>query len=361
MVTMAILAMLFGLGTGLFSSLSVGAKGAVGMVRSLLRATREQAVRTQLPARLELDAVRGRAVGYHFLDIGQWHFESTPDKSWPQDPQGSPPPSAGPLWGFDSGAGLEVQTSSVRIETHGGAPGGYAALDGGGRVVLPLAGRRAFQTDAGFGVALSARVPADSSGRLALRPRTFELALTRRGGLTGRVFLAAPRTDADEEPTSVQRPAGELALKSGPGAVVPGRWTRLELDFDGRIARLLVDGRVVAREMLSAPAQLAVNDGSDLVIGEGFSSAWHLDDLTLRRVASIGPVDLPEGLGFAELRGDAAPATEISIFFAADGSLDPLLHRRPVRVALREEEAGGRERRRAFVIGLLGTVQEVDA
>jgi prepilin-type N-terminal cleavage/methylation domain-containing protein len=358
MVVMAILATLFGLGTGLFSSISVGARGAVGMVRSLLRAVREQAVSTQAPARLELDAARGRATGYHFLDIGQWHFESSLDKSWPADPQGSPPPTAGPFWGFDSGAAIELQASAVRAESNGGAPGGFAAFENGGRLVYPLAGRRAFQTDDGFGIALSARLPEGASGRLALRPRTFELALSRRGGLSGRVFLAS-RAGDDEEGRTASRPAGEISLTSGPGVVVPGRWTRLELDFDGRVARLLVDGRVVAREILSAPARLAVNDGSDLLIGEGLSTAWDLDDLELRRIASIGPVDLPEGLGFSELRGDAAPATEISIHFAADGSLDPLFHRRPVRVALREEEGEGRERRRAFVIGLLGAVQEV--
>ncbi|MBK9384109.1 MAG: prepilin-type N-terminal cleavage/methylation domain-containing protein [Planctomycetes bacterium] len=358
MVVMAILATLFGLGTGLFSSISVGARGAVGMVRSLLRATREQAVSSQTPARLELDATRGRATGYHFLDIGQWHFESSLEKSWPADPQGSPPPTAGPFWGYDSGAAIELQASGVRAEQSGGAPGGYAAFESGGRLVYPLAGRRAFQTDDGFGIAFSARLPEEASGLLALRPRSFELALTRRGGLLGRVFLAS-RPGEEEEGRTASRPAGELTLKSGPGVVVPERWMRLELDFDGRVARLLVDGRVVAREILSAPARLAVNDGSDLLIGEGLSNAWDLDDLELRRIASIGPVELPEGLGFSELRGDAAPATEISIHFAADGSLDPLFHRRPVRVALREDEAEGRERRSAFVIGLLGTVQEV--
>ncbi|MBL8896788.1 MAG: prepilin-type N-terminal cleavage/methylation domain-containing protein [Planctomycetes bacterium] len=358
MVVMAVLAMLFGMGTGLFSSLSVGARGAMGMMRTLLRAAREQAVTTQLPARLELDAVRGRAMGYHFLDIGQWHFESPLEKGWTADPQGSPPTNAGPFWGFDSGAGIEVQASGVRAEPSGGAPGGYAALESGGRLVMPLAGRRAFQTDDGFGVALSARLAEGASGRLALRPRTFELALTRRGGLTGRVFLAS-RSEEDEQGRSASRAAGDLSLKSGPGVVVPGRWTRLELDFDGRVARLLVDGRVVAREILSAPARLAVNDGSDLLIGEGMSQAWDLDDLTLRRIASIGPVELPEGLAFSELRGDATSATEISIHFASDGSLDPLLHRRPVRVALFEDEGEGRGRKRTFVIGLLGAVQEV--
>ena len=186
-LVMGILATLFGLGTGLFSSISVGARGAVGMVRSLLRATREQAVSSQAPARIEIDAVSSRATGVHFLDIGQWHFESALGKTWPADPQGSPPPTAGPFWGFDSGAGIVAQSSGVRAEPNGGAPGGYVALENGGRLVYPLAGRRAFQTDDGFGIALSARLPQGISGRLALRPRSFELSLTRRGALSGRV------------------------------------------------------------------------------------------------------------------------------------------------------------------------------
>ena len=44
------------------------------------------------------------------------------------------------------------------------------------------------------------------------------------------------------------RAAGTLTLSTPPAQVVPGVWTRVELIFDGRVARILVDGREVGRD-----------------------------------------------------------------------------------------------------------------
>ncbi len=356
LVTMTVMAVMLGLGVGLFANLGFEARGTSGIVKTLVRTTREEAVRTGLPARVDFDAQQGDVRGFFFQVIGSWHFETgyREHKRTSEPGRSSPPSNAGATWGFDSGAGLNVTARQAKVETRGGYPGGFLRFEPKGKLVIDTLGSNTFMTDVGFAVSFAIRPQQGTDGVLVRRAEAYEVRASANGQLRASIALAESYGDAGE-----QRAAGEMRLITPERVLVPGKWSRVTLVFDGRLGQLLVDGRRVARDDRLVRLSTRVRPLSTITFGG--SGAFDLDDVRLYDCAEQGPIELPEGAKLVLFGADEArPRPRLSVFFTADGFLDPIAHRVPLEFAVeldaRGESATPRQDR--YRVGLLGSLQD---
>lgn len=358
LVTMSVLAVLMGIGAGVFTNLRFEAKGTAGIVKTVVRATREEAVRSGLPARVDFRADEQSVRGTFFQVIGSWQFETAARAYAPNVPRTGTrqaAPQEGGFWGFDSGALLTWNTrGTIAFHERGGFPGGYLSLADKSAAELLLGGSQTFLTDRGFAVQFAARIGDDFQGVLARRPEAWELAYESSGALTARIGLAEAYGEIGR-----QRTAGVILMKTRPRVLVPGRFTRVALVFDGRRAQILVDGREEARDDRDLERYVPVRPDSTITFGG--RGRLDIDDLRVYGVAEQGPVDLPEDATLS-LRGSTGSKTlqHLSVFFTADGYLDPRQHPVPLEFAVEVASAkeGRPPRVDVYRIGLLGTVQD---
>ena len=321
-LVMGIIGAVAGVGLGMFASFDPGRRAALGLVQNVLRQAQQTAVARRAPAVVRVDVKAGTFVAEALEVAGTWHFE-TPALEGARGVDGAPFDFPGEMLTADGFTGKALDL----------ARGGRR-----GRVEVDLRVDPLLDPRKGFALDVALRPARLGAGQVVDLGKSVVLSARTDGGVDGRVLTRR----LDELGRAVAGPA--VTVRSGPGALRPGRWTRVTLAYDRRELVLLADGVPLAsrgedRELwdLTGP----------MVLGGG-DSRWEgaLDQLVLATVVADDAYALPPTVTFDE-------RTPTLIRFLAGGSLDPAIHAGPVEFGLRFDDGGGDEVR----INLFGTIE----
>lgn len=321
-LVMGIIGVVAGVGLGMFASFDPGRRAAVGLVQNVLRQAQQSAVARRAPAVVRFDTKSGKLTAEALEVAGTWHFES-PALEGARGVDGEPFDFPGEYLARDGYTGKALNL----------ARGGRRA-----RVEIPLTDDPLLDPRRGFALEVALRPEALAASKVIDLGKVVTLAIRRDGGLDGKVVTRR----IDELGRAVAGPA--VAVRSGPGAMRPGRWTRVLLVYDRRELVLSADGVVLAtrgedRELWDL--------GGPLVLG-GDDGPWRgaLDQLVLSTVVADEAYELPPTVTFD-------PRTPPLIRFLAGGGLDPALHAGPVEFGLTFDDGGGE----AVLVNLFGTIE----
>lgn len=298
---MSIVAILFGIGLGAFSSLNLDEKAAKGTVETTLRAANNWAMARNAPATVQIDpkARTIQAVGMQV--IGTWRFEALPVRG------------AFELDGSQRGR-VELDPRGYR-----GKSLSFLGAPSGSLVSVPVQADPAYDLSNGFEVRCVVKRLAASGGQVLKLGEVIELDVTETGSV--RASFSAVRTDEFGD----ERSAGRTVLETEPGRVPLGEWTRLTLQYDRKDFKISVNGLVsasVEQDGRVAPVEEALHFG-----GSGSPFPGSIDDVVLAGVGEEEVFVLPDGIEFAK-------GTPTVVRFAGGGGLDRRAHREPVRVGL---------------------------
>ena len=316
LMVMGIIAVVLGGGVGLFASLDLGRRQVAGLVKSVVRSAQNTAVARQVPARVRIDKKKHTIRAEALQVIGTWHFEDRKLEGFGMD--GSAPAQ---LFHDDGFIGSAISFGRAYRE----------------EAIIPVELDPAFDLAEGFAVECAIRWEDTGGGKLLQIGNVVRLELGRTGALRGR-FLAAV-----EEGGEVRRGA-EVVVDTETGAVSPGEWVRVRLQYDRRELMLLVDGVPVGVQKETAPVfevkgPLQISDGTHPFPGS-------VDALVVSAVAA----DEEVALGDAATFGDGTPEW---IQLASGGGLDRRVHPEPQEIVLTYGD-GSQER---IAIGIYGTVE----
>lgn len=317
--TMAILALVLGVGLGSVASLDLGRGTAATLVESTLRASANWAAARRAPARVVLDVETGRLRAEGLDVIGTWQFESIPIRG------------AFDLVGTVYDLELTDDGFVGRALRLAGAPSDA-------RFQVAVQHDPAWDLSEGFRVQLALRPEPGPGGRILRIGDSLLLDGTASGGLV--VAYAAQRVDE----AGRRVPAGLVRLNVPDGALPLGRWSRVLVSYDRRNLAVFVEGVPVG----SLPEEsLVARVEGPLVIGGGRTIwAGSVDALVVSAVAVDDQAVLPRGVRFA-------PGGPEEIVFAPGGGLDRSVHREPVEVTLLFAD----DTTRTLRVSLYGTVE----
>ncbi len=317
LLVMALIGLLLGIGTGAFATLDFGRRAAVGLVQNVVRSARNAALARSAPARVRIDVKRGTIRAEAMEVVGTWRFESERLRG------------AFGLDGLLQGAEIEAQGFIGQALTLSGSRAAYAEF--------AVQQDPSFDLRDGFALECALRPEADGGGVLSLG-QAAGVSLSAEGVLRGWF------TTEVESSTGERRAGGRIFVESPPGALVPGRWSRVLVQYDRRLLRAWVDGVEVGRTEEVQPVwQL----GGPLRIGDPRGSfGGAVDDLSVSVVAAGEEAELPQSVRF----GSGTPA---EIVFDARGHLDREVHRERIAFDLVFEDGTTAPLR----VGLYGTVE----
>jgi hypothetical protein len=316
---MSIMALLLGMGLGIFARLDIGDRVAASLVENAIRSAHNWSIARQAPARVTIDAANGIIRSEGLAVVGTWHFEKEP---------------------IEGAFGLDGVSSGGRINDDGfqGRALSFAGEPSRSRVEIPVERDPAYDLHPGFAVRCALRVEAGRGGALLRIGESVGIDVAERGSIQGLI------TSESRDEQGVAQRGGKIPVETPPYCVPPDRWCQIELRYDRNHLEILVDETTLARVAESAPVWRVEGP---LVISPGnvpFQGA--IDNLVVSAVAGEEEFRLPKNVTFAK----GAPK---AIVFAPGGELDRAMHREPVRLALEFED--GREV--PILISLYGTVE----
>ena len=318
-VVMGILAMLFGMGVGMLTNLNPGKRAALGLVQNIVRSAHNSANARRAPARVRLDPQKNtlRASG---MDVaGTWQFETE---------------------GLDGSSGFDGVCLGGRIIDDGflGKALSFAGTPAGSHAEIPLQQDPGFDLREGFQIQCALRLESPSGGRILDFGSVASLECKSDGSL--RAWFKPEVVSA----SGVVSAGGMVAVDSASGLLAPGPWMRIEITYDRRLLRLLVNGVEAARAAADGPV---CKLQGPLVIGDvrtPFPGA--IDALSILAVVDNTEVKLPKTVNFA-------PDVPREIVFSADGALDREVHAGPLSIGL-EYDDGSKAR---VLVNIYGTVE----
>jgi prepilin-type N-terminal cleavage/methylation domain-containing protein len=319
LIVLTIMAILLGIGLGVFARLDFGDRAASSLVESTIRSAHNWAVARQAPARVTIDAANGtiRAEGQHL--IGTWHFESMPIQG------------AFGLDGLSSGGQLVDDGFQGKALSFVGEPAHS-------RVEIPVQHDPSYDLRAGFAVRCALRVEAGQGGAVLKIGDSVGLETNEEAAVKGWILA-----EGVDDQGNVQK-GGKIPIETPPLALPPARWAQVEFRYDRRRMQLLVNSTVLAEVRETAPVWKIE---SPLVISPGNAAfPGAIDSLVISAVGGEEEHRLPRNVAFAK----GAPR---EILFAPGGELDRFAHREPVHLALEFDDG----RQVAMQVNLYGTVE----
>jgi len=327
LLTMALIAVVLGVGLGFFARFDLGDRVAVALVQDALRSAHNFSLARSAPAAVRIDAKEGRMRAEGMLVVGTWHFEEEPVRG---------------------AFGIEGSMLGGRLVDDGfqGKALSFVGEPPRSRVEIPVQLDPSFNPREGLALrcALRTRGPQGGSGGgegggavLALG-ESLGLETTSSGVV--RAWIAAEVTDERGD----LRRGGRIPVESPPGALVRDRWSVVEVQYDRRALRLFVDGVLAAEAEETAPVWKLQGP---LVLSPA-NAAWPgaIDNLAVSVVSAREETLLPKGAAFAA-------GTPREVRFAAGGGLDREVHREPVRLGVDLRDG----RQATVLVNLFGAVQ----
>jgi prepilin-type N-terminal cleavage/methylation domain-containing protein len=322
LLVMALMAVILGVGMGIFARLDLGDRVAVALVQDALRSAQNFSVARSAPARVRIDAKSGAMRAEGMLVIGTWHFEGLPIRG---------------------AFGIEGSMLGGRLVDDGfqGQALSFVGEPARSKVEIPVQGDPSWDLRDGFALRCALRPAKESGGPVLAIGETVGLETTGSGGV--HAWFAPEVTDPHGERVDLRR-GGRIPLDAPSGSLVPDRWAVVEIQYDRRALRLFVDGALAAEVEESAPVWKV--DGP--IVLSPSSAAWPgaIDNLSVSAVAAREESRLPRGASFAA-------GTPSEILFAPGGGLDRDVHKEPVRIAIDFEDG----RHVPILVNRFGTVQ----
>ena len=322
LLVMGLLGIILGIGLGTFASFDPGRRAARGLVANALRQARNEAIANRAPSRVMFHPETRTVTSEGTVVAGTWRFE-TPK-----------------LEGARGINGL-AQGFPGTMLTEDGFVGQALDLDlgeRGCRVIIDLSSEPLFQLRRGFRLSC------------ALRPKVLEAStVIDLGGVLlletvadGSIRFSVVTRRVDELGRSF--PGEKVVVKTAAGAVEAGRWSQVEVRYDGSWLSALSDGVQVA---IRQETRELWDIEKPLVIG-GARSGYNgqIDDLVVVVSKEGEDFVLPSSVEFE--RKDP-----FDVSFDEGGGLDATAHARPVEVAMRFED-GTRE---SLTVQMYGTVE----
>lgn len=319
LLVISLIAVVLGIGLGVFARLDFSDRSAVAQVEDAIRSAHNWAIARQAPARVTIDAKRNsiRATGMQV--VGTWHFERLP---------------------LDGAFGLEGSCFGGDLVDDGfqGKALSFARAPSRSRAEFAIQKSPAWSLRDGFSVRLAMRMDAARGASALQIGESVGIDTGELGSIRGWI---SPEVLDDQG--NLQK-GGRIPLEAPPGTLRPGRWSQVELQYDRKRLRILVD-EVVAAEVLEVTPVWRLE--GPLVLSPG-SAAWPgaLDNLVVSAVGGDDETLLPRTVAFAA----GAPA---EIRFQAGGGLDRSVHREPVRLAIELEDG----RKIPILVNLYGTIE----
>jgi prepilin-type N-terminal cleavage/methylation domain-containing protein len=316
---MGIMALLFGMGIGMLSTLDPGKRAALGLVQNVVRAARNNAIARAAPARVRLD-VAERTLTSNGMDVlGTWQFES-------MDLAGS--------------SGIDGVTRGGHLLEHGylGHALSFSGGGSGAHAQIHVQQDPGFTLREGFMIQCAVLFTGSTGARVLDIGSVAGLETRPDGSL--RAWFKPELIST----SGVVSGGGIQAVDSPAGLLAPNRWTRIAVTYDRRLLKLLVDGVEVGR---SASEDFVWSLQGPLLIGDPripFQGA--IDALTILGVVDSDVISLPKGVNFAS----TAPR---QIVFSEDGALDRELYRGPLDIGLEYEDGS----KGVVRINVYGTVE----
>ncbi|MCG3134063.1 MAG: hypothetical protein HMLKMBBP_01349 [Planctomycetes bacterium] len=330
MVTMGIMAMLLGLGTGIFTSMGRRSAQQLAMQNVNALVTKARNSSNRYPAVIAVDPANGMVHAYAEGVLQELHFESRPVEA------GDP---VVPM-GID---GRTCSISAGEVDPKGGRVGGAARLRGGS---IDCSNYAAYNVDQGIGVEVWFKLQAVASFDIVSRGSSFRAqyrTMSRGAGarIDGQVGVRSKNGSEEKLPIQVEVPPARI-----------GEWYGVRISCDRREMIVATDeGRgFVQRSRLAfeKPEEqervLAFSEDAPLLICAGMNG-W-VDDVRVGGIRSTDPVKLPEGI-------EVLPSRPIRF---VDGRLDPVLHTGKESIFLR---LTGEDRAYALDYGPNGALLEV--
>lgn len=317
MVVITLIALLLGMGLGVFSRIDLADRVAVSQVQSVLRSAHNWSLAREAPARVVLDAKARTIRAEGLLVVGTWHFES-----------------------FAGAFGIDAAQFGGELVPNGfqGQALSFAGQPSRSRVDIPIQGRSEYDFGRGFSVRCAIRPAGQHGGQLYDVGGCMGLETTDDGAI--RAWFTPERVDE----FGARSRGGRIPLATDEGLLPPDHWTVVEIQYDQSHFRILVDGEPAAEVAETAPVSTVAGP---FVLSPGdraFPGA--IDSLVVSVVAGEDVSELPRGVTFAKGAPD-------EILFTADGRLDRARHKEPVRFQL-EFDDGHQE---PIVINTYGSIE----
>lgn len=319
LIVMVIVGIVMGLGLGVFASLDVEERQAVGLVKNVVRTAQNTAVSRGMPTLVRLDHKAGSVSAEALRVIGTWQFEDP-------DLRGA------------FGIGGVLRGAELIDDGYLGAALSFPEEVPGARAEFEVQKDPSFDLADGFSITLVVRREHDGAA-----------SLVDLGGACGIQFLVNGALQGWMAPTiddgGYERKGPHVVCESGGPVVEVGVWVRLELVYDRRELALFVNGAPIA--FVEEDARVWDVE-SRLMLGDE-RRRWRgaLDALVVAAVDSGDAVELPVEM---ELTSDSPTAVR----FDASGHLDRRHHQAPVRIGLTKEGAPAA----SVLVGLYGTVAD---
>jgi len=312
-IVMMILSTLFGVGVGAFRSLTNPDQQARQQIGDALHSARLFARSEGGAAQVLISPEQQTVSVWGLRRVGDWHFETADGFGWPKAllHEGSTIAAAG-------GLGACLRLADNELLTLQDPP-------------------PSFDSTHGFGLdVLVAPSPGYRPMTIWERPGVWAVQLNQDDELQVQLWLA----DGADKTSELRVTVPEVHL---PG----GRFTRLQVTFDGRALEVAVDGVRHPQDLLfHEPATLARNPRVSQGTGRPPTHFRGLfDELHLSAVVRARAEELPE-----EVSLDGARQL---IHLDAHGRLDPLWHNGPVEIRFSSGEPPSRT---VIELGLLGAL-----
>lgn len=319
LIVVTLVAMLLGLGLGVFSHLDLSDRVSVSSVQGVVRSAHNWSVARSATARVVIDRERGVLGAEGLQVVGTWQFEATP---------------------IVGAFGVEGVSSGGRVVDDGflGHALSFAGEPNGSRVSFAVQQDPAYDLSRGFQIRCAVRRAGARGGTLLDLGGVVTVETTSDGAL--RASFTAQRVDDDPAAGA----GGLVTATTRPGVLPADRWVPVEVSYDRRWLRVLVDGQAAA--MLEEVAPVARVSGPLVLSPSSEAFPGAVDALTISVVVGDDRVELPQGVTLSK-------GTPSEIVFRAGGALDPDVHREPVRIVLEYEDG----RKDTVVINLFGTVE----
>jgi prepilin-type N-terminal cleavage/methylation domain-containing protein len=319
LIVMSLIAVMLGLGVGVFASLDLGDRVGVSNVQNVLRSAHNWAVAQIAPARVRIDAAASTLRAEGLQVVGTWHFETEP---------------------IMGAFGLEGTSYGGHFVDDGfqGRALSFAGEPARSRVEFAVQDDSAWSFTEGFALRCAVRTTEAHGGVLLDLGGAVGLETTDDGAI--KAWFVAQRSDDEQK----EGRGGKAVMSTSPGLLIPGRWTQVELEYDRNAFTIIVDAQPAAELLENAPV---MRMAGPLVLSP--SSApfpGDVDSLVVASVVGGDASDLPRGITF----GKGTPA---EIVFQAGGGLDRAHHREAVKVLLDFDDG----RKETVLVNLSGTVE----
>ena len=317
MIVISLIAVLLGMGLGIFARIDLADRVAVSQVQSVIRSAHNWSIAREAPSRVVIDEKARTIRAEGLLVVGTWHFET-----------------------FEGAFGIDAAQYGGELVANGfqGKALSFAGQPSRSRVDISIQGRSEYDFARGFSLRCAVRSAGPHGGMLYDVGGCMGLDTSDDGAI--RAWFTPERID---ELGATSR-GGRIPLATNRGLLLPDRWAMVELQYDRGHFRILVDGELAAEVVESAPVSKITGP---FVLSPGdrpFPGA--IDSLVVSVVASEEVSELPRGVSFAK----GAPE---EILFTSGGRLDRARHKEPVRFQLEYDDG----RLEPIVINTYGAIE----